>query len=49
MSRSISVRQGARKLMINLVKIVGPLQFPHIIRELKQTMNKGYQVFNILL
>uniref|UniRef100_A0A915MTL2 Uncharacterized protein n=1 Tax=Meloidogyne javanica TaxID=6303 RepID=A0A915MTL2_MELJA len=44
MSRSISVRQGARKLMINLVKIVGPLQFPHIIRELKQTMNKGYQI-----
>uniref|UniRef100_A0A1I8B7M8 DUF6700 domain-containing protein n=1 Tax=Meloidogyne hapla TaxID=6305 RepID=A0A1I8B7M8_MELHA len=44
MSRSISVRQGARKLMISLVRILGPSQFPNVVRELKQTMNKGYQI-----
>ena len=44
MSRSSSVREGARKLMVQVVKLLGPKHFPSIIRELKQTMNKGYQI-----
>lgn len=49
MSRSISIRDGARKLLINLVRILGPSQFSTIIRELKQTLTKGYQVAFISL
>uniref|UniRef100_A0A915DUY4 Small subunit processome component 20 homolog n=1 Tax=Ditylenchus dipsaci TaxID=166011 RepID=A0A915DUY4_9BILA len=44
LSRSIGVRQDARKIMGQVVEVLGPSYLPFIIKEMKQTMNKGYQV-----
>jgi hypothetical protein len=44
LSRSISVRQGARKVMGQLLQVLGPSYLSFVIKEFKQTMSKGYQV-----
>lgn len=45
LSRSTSVRHNARKLMTSLMKELGPKNLGKVIKELRQTMIKGYQVF----
>ncbi|VDM07256.1 unnamed protein product [Wuchereria bancrofti] len=44
MSRSTSVREAAGKTVIEIAKILGPKYIRFIIREMKQTMKKGYQL-----
>lgn len=44
MSRSAGVREAAGKTVIEIAKILGPNYICFIIREMKQTMKKGYQV-----
>lgn len=44
MSRSTSVREAAGKTVIEIAKILGPKYIRFIIREMKQTMRKGYQL-----
>lgn len=48
LSRSISVRQNARKLMTQLMRALGPQYLSQVIKELRQTLNKGYQVIKKL-
>lgn len=44
MSRLANVRQGARKIMIQFIQILTPKYLPFIIKELRQTFLKGFQV-----
>ncbi|CAG9531847.1 unnamed protein product [Cercopithifilaria johnstoni] len=44
MSRSTGVREVAGKTIIEIAKILGPKYIRFIIREMKQTMRKGYQL-----
>ncbi|EFO25702.1 hypothetical protein LOAG_02781 [Loa loa] len=44
MSRSTNVREAAGKTVIEIAKILGPKYVRFIIREMKQTMKKGYQL-----
>lgn len=44
LSRSISVRQSARKTMENVVQALGPKFLPFVVKELKESMDKGFQV-----
>ncbi|KAL3993565.1 hypothetical protein ACH3XW_18080 [Acanthocheilonema viteae] len=43
-SRSTNVREAAGKTVIEIAKILGPKYICLIIREMKQTMKKGYQL-----
>uniref|UniRef100_A0A914HMA1 Uncharacterized protein n=1 Tax=Globodera rostochiensis TaxID=31243 RepID=A0A914HMA1_GLORO len=44
MSRSASTRQNARKLLEQMVCLLGPAKLPFVLREVKQALNKGYQM-----
>ncbi|TMS35860.1 hypothetical protein L596_003161 [Steinernema carpocapsae] len=44
LSRSYNVREVARKTMISVLQVLGTVYLPFVIREMKQIMNKGYQV-----
>ncbi|KAL3089772.1 hypothetical protein niasHT_020214 [Heterodera trifolii] len=44
MSRSPNTRQNARKLLEQMVRLLGPAKLPFVIREVKQSLNKGYQM-----
>ncbi|VDN01368.1 unnamed protein product [Thelazia callipaeda] len=44
MSRSVSVREAAGKTVIEITKTLGSKYICFIIREMKQTMTKGYQI-----
>uniref|UniRef100_A0A0R3RU82 DRIM domain-containing protein n=1 Tax=Elaeophora elaphi TaxID=1147741 RepID=A0A0R3RU82_9BILA len=44
MSRSTGIREAAGKTVIEIAKILGPKYLRFIIREMKQTMRKGYQL-----
>lgn len=49
LSRSASVRQGARKIMAQFMQVLGPKHLPFVIKELRQTLLKGFQVIFYLL
>ncbi|KAI1722975.1 down-regulated in metastasis domain-containing protein [Ditylenchus destructor] len=44
LSRSASVRQDTRKILSQIMQSLGPKYLDFFVKELKQTMNKGYQV-----
>uniref|UniRef100_A0A0M3JB44 Small subunit processome component 20 homolog (inferred by orthology to a human protein) n=1 Tax=Anisakis simplex TaxID=6269 RepID=A0A0M3JB44_ANISI len=44
MSRSINVREVARKTIISVVEALGPKYLPFVVKEMKMILNKGYQV-----
>ncbi|KAK0395895.1 hypothetical protein QR680_001477 [Steinernema hermaphroditum] len=44
LSRSYNVREVARKTMVSALKALGAEYLPFVIKEMKQIMNKGYQV-----
>jgi len=43
-SRSVDIRQGARKIIIQLARVLGPGHMRFFVQEMHQTMTKGYQV-----
>uniref|UniRef100_F1KPR6 Small subunit processome component 20 n=1 Tax=Ascaris suum TaxID=6253 RepID=F1KPR6_ASCSU len=44
MSRSINVREVARKTVISVVEALGPKYLPFVVKEMKAILSKGYQV-----
>uniref|UniRef100_A0A915BRI6 DRIM domain-containing protein n=1 Tax=Parascaris univalens TaxID=6257 RepID=A0A915BRI6_PARUN len=44
MSRSINVREVARKTIISVVEALGPKYLPFVVREMKAILSRGYQV-----
>uniref|UniRef100_A0A158R5P3 DRIM domain-containing protein n=1 Tax=Syphacia muris TaxID=451379 RepID=A0A158R5P3_9BILA len=49
MSRSIHVRECARKTLAEILDTLGPKYLPFIIREVKLNLSKGYQVSMFLI
>lgn len=49
MSRSATIRHGARRIMEQVIQVIGIQHLPFIIKELKQIFVKGFQVNIILL
>lgn len=44
MSRSINIRESARKIITNICETLGSKYLPFIIKEIKLNLKKGYQV-----
>ena len=44
-SRAQSIRMVARDTLVKAIRSLGPKYLPFIIREMRQILTKGYQVF----